>query len=121
MSSLATWCRGVEDGADELQQGTGQRLRVAEDGFWTLVVPDYIRKTKLTGNPLQKLYHKVFNVTLNVPTAKEAIPFAFEMCPSYLYHENGNCLPFGCHAWQKQEPGFWKPFIEQFGYDLSAR
>jgi hypothetical protein len=40
-----------------------------------------------------------------------ALQFSFETNPSFLYTRNGNRLPFGCHAWEKHEPEFWKQFI----------
>lgn len=48
----------------------------------------------------------------NLPSSKEAIKFAFERYPSYLYELNNNQLPFGCHAWEKYEyERFWKKNI----------
>ena len=41
----------------------------------------------------------------------ESIKFSFEVNPSLLYTMNQNNLPFGCHAWGKYEPEFWKKFI----------
>jgi hypothetical protein len=46
-----------------------------------------------------------------VAPSNEAIKFSFEVNPSYLYQENGTRLPFGCHAWEKFQPEFWKAFI----------
>lgn len=43
----------------------------------------------------------------------EEIAFAFEKYPSLLYEMNNKKLPFGCHAWEKYEPDFWKKFILQ--------
>jgi len=42
----------------------------------------------------------------------DAIPFAFDRYPTFLYNENNNKLPFGCHAWNKHEPEFWNQFIK---------
>lgn len=39
------------------------------------------------------------------------IAFAFEKEPSALYALNQNRLPFGCHAWEKYEPEFWREHI----------
>lgn len=44
----------------------------------------------------------------------EALKFSFEVNPSLLYKENGDKLPFGCHAWEKYEPDFWKNYIHSF-------
>lgn len=41
----------------------------------------------------------------------DAMFFSFEVNPSYLYKLTNYQLPFGCHAWQKYEPEFWKAFI----------
>jgi hypothetical protein len=44
-------------------------------------------------------------------TGQEAIGFAFEKYPSYLFTINRNRLPFGCHGWSRYEPEFWRQFI----------
>jgi hypothetical protein len=40
-----------------------------------------------------------------------ALRFAFEAAPRQCFEMNGLQLPFGCHAWMKFDPDFWKPFI----------
>jgi hypothetical protein len=47
---------------------------------------------------------------LRVPSVEEAMSFAFEQSPSYLFGLT-KILPFGCHAWRKYEQGFWNRFI----------
>ena len=49
----------------------------------------------------------------------DAIPFAFEAKPKYLYKINQNKLPMGCHAWYRYNLEFWRPFIEGFGYKFN--
>jgi hypothetical protein len=44
---------------------------------------------------------------------KSSITFSFEVKPSLLFEMNGQKLPFGCHAWEKYEPKFWKQFIPE--------
>lgn len=47
------------------------------------------------------------------PETKIAMHFAFEEVPSLLYQLTGNQLPFGCHAWEKNEyESFWKKYIK---------
>lgn len=46
-----------------------------------------------------------------VPIPQQAMHFSFEMHPSYLYNLTKRKLPFGCHAWEKYEPVFWKEHI----------
>lgn len=48
----------------------------------------------------------------------EAIRFSFEMNPRILYKMNDEKLPMGCHAWWLYDLEFWKPFIENYGYQL---
>lgn len=52
------------------------------------------------------------NNRIKIPDINTSISFAFERSPSYLYKLNNNTLPFGCHAFEKNEfESFWKPFI----------
>jgi hypothetical protein len=46
-----------------------------------------------------------------VPTPQEALKFSFEVSPRRMFALNGSQLPMGCHAWEKYDPDFWKPFI----------
>lgn len=51
-------------------------------------------------------------VSVRIPTPIQAIAFAFEKSPTYLFRINGNKLPMGCHAWMKYEyDSFWKNYI----------
>lgn len=51
----------------------------------------------------------------NVPGEKMASMFALEENPSGYYKANGNHLPFGCHAWEKHEPEFWRMQFKLIG------
>ena len=53
-----------------------------------------------------------------VPEPQEALRFSFEVQPQYLYELNNQKLPFGCHAWWKNNLEFWRPFIREFGYEI---
>jgi hypothetical protein len=48
-----------------------------------------------------------------IPTASEAVSFAFEAHPEYLFELNHQELPFGCHAWERYNPEFWKAIFKQ--------
>ncbi|GAB3195604.1 hypothetical protein ABID22_001542 [Pontibacter aydingkolensis] len=48
----------------------------------------------------------------NIAGVGDAIKFSFEVNPKYLYQLNNEELPFGCHAWEKYDPEFWKKFID---------
>jgi hypothetical protein len=53
-----------------------------------------------------------FRILLRLPHWKEALCFAFEQNPKISYELLGD-LPFGCHAWERYNPTFWKQFIPQ--------
>jgi hypothetical protein len=74
-------------------------IKKHEDLFWGLFIPKYFPNYK-------------------VATVTEAIPFSFEFNPSLMYSLNDYKLPFGCHAWWKYDLGFWKPFVESYGYEI---
>ncbi len=48
---------------------------------------------------------------------EEAARFSFEEHPRRLHAEVGG-LPFGCHAWAKYDPDYWRPYIQAAGYSL---
>lgn len=66
--------------------------RVNEDIFWGILVPDKFK-------------------FFLVPTPVEAIRFAFDAEPAFLYELTDHQLPFGCHAWEKYDLGFWKEVL----------
>ena len=67
---------------------THLNIDVNEDLFWGLFVPAQCS-------------------FFRVPQATEALAFAFETHPDFLYQLNQQTLPFGCHAWQRYQPEFW--------------
>ena len=50
-----------------------------------------------------------------------ALQFAFERQVEKCYEMNNHKLPFGCHAWERYNFSFWKPYIEREGYMLPER
>ncbi|MCX6874478.1 MAG: DUF5672 family protein [Verrucomicrobia bacterium] len=71
--------------------------KMFEDGFFSMVVP------------------RVFP-GFKVAPAAVGMFFAFECQPRRLFVLTARELPFGCHAWERYDPGFWQPFIEAFGH-----
>jgi hypothetical protein len=65
-----------------------------EDLFWAMEAPK-------------------FDPAFRVASAEEALPFAFEMSPRWCYEQNGNQLPFGCHAWARYDKAFWIEVMNQ--------
>lgn len=58
-------------------------------------------------------------IKLKIPDITTAIKFSFDRSPEYLYKLNGNKLPFGCHAWYRNDDvytkdikQFWSKFIK---------
>tara|TARA_B110000037_G_C16867071_1_gene402483 strand:- start:329 stop:544 length:216 start_codon:yes stop_codon:yes gene_type:complete len=43
-----------------------------------------------------------------IPTAEEAVSFAFECNPKKMFELNNQELPFGIHAWEKYDLKFVK-------------
>lgn len=71
-----------------------ENRNVYEDGFWCVMLHTTHFRMKL-------------------PSFDEACGFSFEKSPSKLYRQNGNRLPFGCHAFRKYEyQEFWSQFID---------
>lgn len=48
---------------------------------------------------------------LSIPTPEEALRFAFEDKPEYLFKLNNGKLPLGCHGWEKYNVEFWRQYI----------
>jgi hypothetical protein len=81
---------------------THLNIDVNEDLFWGLFVPARCSFFK-------------------VPRAQDAIAFAFEAYPEHLYQLNHQRLPFGCHAWQRYQPEFWRQIAIDKGLPLAQR
>lgn len=56
-----------------------------------------------------RIASRVFR-NFTVPDAETALHFAVETVPSKFVNELN--IPFGCHAWSRMEPEFWKHFIK---------
>lgn len=54
----------------------------------------------------------VFN-DFRVAPPEVSFKFSFEVNPRSLFEMNHHQLPFGCHAWEKYEPDFWKQYIPE--------
>lgn len=56
--------------------------------------------------------------TFHVAPIDVALKFAFEKNVRECYKRNNFEIPFGCHAWFKYDLAFWRPAIEEWGYDI---
>lgn len=75
------------------------RLVPNEDVFWGVLVPARCNMFK-------------------VPKPENAISFAFEAAPEYLFKLNNYQLPFGCHAWERYNLQFWRKTLKQINFEL---
>lgn len=48
-----------------------------------------------------------------------ALRFSIEEKVRIMMKESSGRIPFGCHAWERYDFRFWKPYIEEFGYSFS--
>lgn len=56
---------------------------------------------------------KPMQLFIKIPDWQTAMDFAFEKSPAACYALKNQRLPFGCHAWERYDRTFWKPFIEE--------
>jgi hypothetical protein len=72
-----------------------EKNKLNEDYFWTLT------------------FHHSW-IKLDVAPVEIAIKFAFEKSPDYLFNQNNQKSPFGCHAWEKYGyQNFWMHYISE--------
>lgn len=83
-----------------------------------------------TEHPLQNLFWQAEDLfwgycgmsaefDFRVPTVKEALEFAVQDDVGHVFSRiNRGWLPFGCHAWCKDNISFWHSHIEKCGYTL---
>lgn len=51
-----------------------------------------------------------------VAPVKVALEFSFEREVNRSFEMNEKKIPFGCHAWERYNLTFWKPYIEEHGF-----
>lgn len=49
-----------------------------------------------------------------------AVGFSIELFVRKMFELNQKRLPFGCHAWEKRDFSFWRPYFEREGYYVSG-
>ena len=73
--------------------------RVNEDVFWGILIPQHFD-------------------FFRVASPEEAISFAFDAEPRFLYEQNHQKLPFACHAWERYDHAFWKETLSKHGLEI---
>jgi hypothetical protein len=46
-----------------------------------------------------------------VASFEQGLEFAFEVAPRLCFELNNRRLPFGCHAWARNDRTFWEPYL----------
>lgn len=75
--------------------------KVNEDVFWGMLMP--------RSAPF-----------FQVAPMSEAVAFAFDNEPAYLYTQNGKRLPFACHAWERFDLPFWQNTLAAHGINIDS-
>lgn len=77
------------------------------------------KQTEYTGN--EDVFFSISDSeNFKVAPLDIALKFAFEEEVKRCFKLNNKKLPFGCHAWERYNLEFWKPYIERFGYRIST-
>lgn len=98
---------------------------VGNGGLSLRKVETFIRILSVTNLEKNNVIEDVFwssceGEDFSVAPINVALQFSFECDVQECFALNGEKLPFGCHAWEKYDYDFWKPYIENEGYKLSA-
>ena len=82
-----------------------------EDIFWCIAAPERLSNFSCRSILISFLGKLLMRNEFKIAPIEMAISFSFETNPAELYKVNGQKLPFGCHAWEKYDPNFWKEYI----------
>lgn len=109
---------------DELTEALSSQRPVLNGGLSLRRIPALIRYLKIYNLFFPKWVgneDKLFSLDarrlapmrffIKLPHWEAALQFSFEKSPAASFELNAEELPFGCHAWEKYDPKFWKSFI----------
>jgi hypothetical protein len=85
--------------------------RYFEDIFWCKGVEERLNSTDFNSYILKLIVRLLVRYDFRIAPVEIASRFSIEADPKKYYELNNRELPFGCHAWEKYEPEFWKEFI----------
>lgn len=88
-----------------------QNYKLNEDFFWGIAAHQELNNFTCNSFLLKHIASYLLKNNFRVPLVELALQFSFETNPRMLYKMNNNKLPFGCHAWEKYDPEFWKTYI----------
>lgn len=82
----------------------------------------YFASSGVQEDHLLSVYAPLVFRWLRIPSMPEAAAFSVETNPRATCAAYGIVRPFGCHAWQKHDPGFWlTQFPGEFVADAAPR
>jgi hypothetical protein len=92
----------------------GFSLRNTRKCYWLLTVLSVKVMTWGSNNEdgFFKYWGNIFYPFFKLPADKIALRFSVEHAPAASLKQLENVLPFGCHAFEKYEPEFWKLYIK---------
>ncbi len=108
---------------------TSPATRVGNGGFSLRKVSSFLRAIDRLGPMLRRwrsnedLFWSVVArkvASFRIPLADEALSFSFELEPRRCYERLGRRLPFGCHAWPRYDPVFWRGVFSSLGVAVPA-
>ena len=82
-----------------------------EDVFWCVDAPMKLQNFEGNSLIINFLAKILVRSQFKIAPVETALQFSIETNPRELYNLNNGQLPFGCHAWEKYDPEFWKAFI----------
>ena len=82
-----------------------------EDVFWCKSAPKRLNSFTCNAGIIKLLARLLIKNDFKIAPVETALQFSIETNPKELYNLNNGQLPFGCHAWEKYDPEFWKAFI----------
>ena len=88
-----------------------QNYHFQEDYFWCNVGPAALNSFECRSGILKILHRFFISFQYKIAPTNVAATFSLETNVRELFIMNNKKLPFGCHAWEKYEPDFWKEFI----------
>lgn len=107
-----------------LRAVTTPRRRVGNGGFSLRKVSSFLRALDRL-RPLVRRWRSNEDLfwsvvarrmaSFRIPLAAEALSFSFELEPRSCYERLGRRLPFGCHAWPRYDPDFWREVFASLG------
>jgi hypothetical protein len=102
---------------------------VGNGGFSLRKVSSHIKFAKVYSSVFSSLnfnedlfwgkYVAANETDFKIPLMLEALSFSIESDPSVAFALLSNGLPFGCHAWYKNDEKIWQMIFNKAGIDLS--